>query len=96
MAKVIQLHVWMQNKSESWEDKEVMVKQPSTGKMVPHRGKRLVLEIETESFAAMKIAVAKALKKYKRSIKYYYVVAVVQREDLTIGYRTIVPKVVYD
>jgi len=52
------------------------------------------LEVETESIATMKIAVADVLKKYLRTIKYYYVVAVVQREDSTVGYRTIVPKVV--
>jgi hypothetical protein len=62
--------------------------------MVPHVGKRVVLEVETESIATMKIAVADVLKKYLRTIKYYYVVAVVQREDSTVGYRTIVPKVV--
>jgi hypothetical protein len=94
MAKVIQLHVWMQNKRGTWTESEVMTKQPSTGKMVPHKGKRIVLDVETESISTMKIAIAHVLKKYLRQIKYYYVVAVVQREDNTIGYRTIIPKVV--
>lgn len=94
MAKVIQLHIWMQNKKGTWIEKEVQHKKPSTGEMIPHPGKRLVLDIETQDINTMKIACAEALKKYMKQIKYYYVVAVVQREDETIGYRTIVPKVV--
>ena len=94
MAKVIQLHIWMQNKKGTWVENEVQHKQPSTGKMVPHPGKRIVLDVETDNINAMKIACADAIKKYIKQLKFYYVVAVVQREDSTLGYRTIVPKVV--
>lgn len=94
MAKVVQLHIWMQNKKGTWTEKEVLTKQPSTGQMVPHVGKRVVLDIETDNINTMKIAVSEVLKDYMRTLKYYYVVAVVQRENGEIGYRTIVPKVV--
>jgi hypothetical protein len=92
-TRVIQLHIWMNNKKQTWYDSEVVNVQ--SGK--PQPGKRIVLDIgEDATIPEMKIAVAEVLTKYKRQLfagGYYYVVAVVQRPDGEVGYRTIVPKV---
>lgn len=96
MAKVIQLHVWMQNRRKTWTESEVQVSRFRDNKkvMVPHPGKRIVLDIETDNITQMKLAVAKVVKEYEKQLGYYYVVAVVQRDDGEIGYRTIVRKTV--
>lgn len=99
MPQVIQLHVWMQNKKETWTDPEVLVARtdPRDGrkKMFPHVGKRAVLDVENMTIPAMKSAVAELVDSYlQKGLKYYYVVAVVQRDDGEIGYKTIVPKTV--
>jgi hypothetical protein len=90
LAQVIELHIWMQNKKETWNEPEVIT---SLGNA--QRGKRVVLEIgEGTSINEMKVAVAKELDKYHGKLKYYYVVAVVQRDDGEVGFRTIVPKTI--
>jgi len=85
MAKVIQLHLWMRDKRKRWTEPEVINK---WGK--PQPGKRIVLDIQTESVMAMKLAVAKELQRWMDKIEYYYVVAVVEKNDGTIGYRVVV------
>ena len=90
MARVIELHLWIQNKKETWKEPEVVNR---FGK--EQRGKRIVLEVaEGTGIPEMKVAVAKELDKYVKQLRYYYVVAVVQRDDGEIGYRTIVPKTI--
>jgi hypothetical protein len=90
MAQVIQLHIWIQNKRETWKEKEVVNRFGNE-----QRGRRIVLDIEEkESVSEMKIRVAEELDKYAGKLRYYYVVAVVQRDDGEIGYRTIVPKTI--
>jgi hypothetical protein len=90
MARVIELHLWIQNKKETWNEPEVINRFGTA-----QRGKRIVLEIaEGTGIPEMKIAVAKELDKYVKKLRYYYVVAVVQRDDGDIGYRTIVRKVI--
>jgi hypothetical protein len=90
MAQVIALHIWIQNKKETWREPEVVNKFGNK-----QRGKRIVLEIgENTPVAEMKIAVAEELEKYTGKIRYYYVVAVVQRDDGEVGYRTVVPKTI--
>lgn len=89
MAKIKELHIWMQNRKMNWKEPEVV---NSQGKM--QKGKRVVLEIaDGTPVAEMKVEVAKILKQYKKQLLYYYVVAVVEREDGEFGFRTIVPKV---
>jgi hypothetical protein len=92
-TRVIQLHVWMQNPKQTWQDSEVLNAQSGQ----PQPGKRIVLDIgEGATIPEMKIAVAEVLDKYRKQLVkggYYYVVAVVQRPDGEVGYRTIVPKV---
>jgi hypothetical protein len=88
MAHVIELHIWMQNKKETWHEPEVVNRFGNE-----QRGKRIVLDIEENTpIAEMKIAVARELDKWITQLRYYYVVAVVQRDDGEIGFRTIVPK----
>jgi len=90
MARVIELHLWIQNKKETWKEPEVVNR---FGK--EQRGKRIVMDIgEGTGIPEMKVAVAKELEKYTKQLKYYYVVAVVQRDDGDIGFRTIVPKTI--
>jgi hypothetical protein len=90
VARVIQLHLWIQNKKETWKEPEVINR---FGK--EQRGKRIVLDVdEGTAIATMKTAVAKELDKRIKQLRYYYVVAVVQRDDGEIGYKTIVPKTV--
>lgn len=89
MAQVISLHIWVQNKKERWKEPEVVNR---FGR--EQRGKRIVLDLdEGTSIAEMKIAVAKELDRFAGKLRYYYVVAVLQREDGKIVYRTIVPKI---
>jgi hypothetical protein len=90
--KIIQLHVWMQNKSKSWETPEV----PRGKDGHPSPGKRIVLEPESQNIISIKLQIAKELAKYRRELLNYYVVVVVERSDGTPGYRTIVPKVVFN
>jgi hypothetical protein len=95
MAQVIQLHVWLKDSRERWLEKEVLVMKtdPKDGhkKMLPHVGKRIVLEVEGVSIARMKTMVAETVEKWiGKKLKNYYVVAVVQRDDGSIGYKTIV------
>lgn len=88
MARVIELHIWMQNKKETWREPEVINQFGNE-----QRGKRVVLDVaENTSIAEMKVAVATELDKWIEQLRYYYVVAVVQRDDGTVGYRTIVPQ----
>jgi hypothetical protein len=88
MARVIELHLWIQNKRETWHEPEVVNKFGNQ-----QRGKRIVLEVpEGMSIPEMKILVAETLDKYIGKLKYYYVVAMVRREDGEYGFRTIVPK----
>jgi hypothetical protein len=90
MARVIELHLWIQNKKETWREPEVVNRFG-----VEQRGKRIVLEIaEGTGIPEMKVAVARELDKYVKKLRYYYVVAVVQRDDGEIGFRTIVPKTI--
>lgn len=90
MARVIELHLWIQNKKETWKEPEVVNR---FGK--EQRGKRIVLEVaEGTGVAEMKVAVAKELDKYQKQLRYYYVVAVVQRDDGEVAFRTIVPKTI--
>lgn len=92
--KIIQLHVWIQNKRKTWTEPEVMrfSKRYPEGK--PASGKRIVLEPETQSIPGLKIQIAKELAKWRPQLLYYYVVMVVEKSDGTPGYRTIVPKIV--
>jgi NAD(P)H-flavin reductase len=90
LARIIELHLWVQNKKETWRESEVVNRFG-----VEQRGKRIVLEIaEGTGIPEMKIAVAKELDKYANKLRYYYVVAVVQRDDGEVGFRTIVPKTI--
>lgn len=86
MAKVIQLHLWMRDKRHKWTESEVI----NAKSQKPQPGKRIVLDIMTESITEMKLAVARELQKWLPKLDYYYVVAVVEREDGTIGYRVVV------
>jgi hypothetical protein len=97
MAHVIQLHVWMQNRRESWVDPEVQTikTDPTDGrkKLMPHVGKRVVLDVEGLSVTAMKTLVAQTVDSYiQKKLLYYYVVAVILRDDGEYGYKTIVRK----
>jgi hypothetical protein len=79
----------MQNKRETWTEPEVINRFGNVQK-----GKRIVLDIaEGTSIPEMKVAVARELDKYIKQLKYYYVVAVVQRDDGELGFKTIVRKV---
>lgn len=90
MARVIELHLWIQNKKETWKEPEVVNR---FGR--EQRGKRIVLEVaEGTGIPEMKVAVAKELDKHVKQLRYYYVVAVVQRDDGEVGHRTIVPKTI--
>ena len=89
MARVIQIHLWMMDKRQSWHESEVINRY---GK--PQPGKRIVLDVMNPSIVEMKMAVAKELASWKDKILYYYVVVVVEKDDGTIGYRTIVKKTV--
>jgi hypothetical protein len=92
MAKVIALHVWMQNKRETWTEPEVTNR---FGRV--QRGRRVILDVdEGTTIPEMKIAVAEELKKHIRDLKYYYVVVQVQRDDGDYGFRTIVPMTIID
>lgn len=89
MTTIKELHIWMQNRRMNWKESNV---KNSSGRSQP--GKRIILDIEPGTpVAEMKIAVAEELIKYKKELLYYYVVAVVERDDGEMGYRTIVPKV---
>jgi hypothetical protein len=92
--KIIQIHVWIQNKRETWAEPEVLrfSKQHPEGK--PVRGKRIVLEPESQSITAIKMQIARELMKWKGQLLSYYVVIVVEKRDGAPGYRTIVPKIV--
>jgi len=92
--KILQLHLWIQNKRETWTEPEVLrfSKQCPEGK--PSRGKRIVIEPESQSLAGIKLQIAKELVKYRNQLLYYYVVVVVEKSDGTPGFRTVVPKVV--
>ena len=92
--KIAQLHLWLQNKQGTWTEPEVLrfSKQYPDGK--PARGKRIVLEPETQSIANIKLQIAKEIVKWRKQIESYYVVVVIERSDGTLGYRTIVPKIV--
>jgi hypothetical protein len=88
-TKIIELHIWMMNRRQSWKEPEVVNSQGRGQK-----GKRIVLDIGPDTtIPEMKIAVAEQLIKFKKDLLYYYVVAVVQRDDGEVGFRTIVPKV---
>jgi hypothetical protein len=90
MARVIALHIWIQNKKETWKEKEVVNRFGNA-----QRGRRIVVDIEEGTpVSEMKIAVAKELDKYAGKLRYYYVVAQVQRDDGEYGYKTIVPKTI--
>lgn len=90
MARVIELHLWIQNKKETWRDPEVVNRFGHE-----QRGRRIVIDIaEGTAISEMKIAVAEELEKYAGKLRYYYVVAVVQRDDGEVGFRTIVPKTI--
>jgi hypothetical protein len=88
----------MKDKKGEWREPEVLRKRYENDKqvMVPSVGKRVVLEPESESLTGMKIQIAKELMKWRRKgkLKSYYVVAVAEREDGEIGYRTIIPQTV--
>jgi ribosomal protein S5 len=88
MAKVIQIHIWLKDKKERWREPEVV--NPRSNK--PMKGKRIVLEPESDSLTGMKIQVAREIQKWYRTgeLLSYYVVVVVRREDGEIAYRTIV------
>ena len=92
--KIAQLHLWMKDKNNQWTEPEVLrfSKQYPEGK--PARGKRIVLEPESQNIAEMKLQIAKELVKWRKQIESYYVVVVIERSDGTPGYRTIVPKIV--
>ncbi len=89
MAKVIQLHLWMQNKNHTWTEPEVVNRH---GNEQP--GKRIVIEPSGHSVVQMKLDVARELQRWLNKIQYYYVVAVVQDDNNEIRYKTIVPKTV--
>jgi hypothetical protein len=84
--KVIQLHVWLKDPKNKWYEPEVVNK---NGDPVP--GKRIVIEPSGPSVVQMKLDVAKVILEWRNKIESYYVVAVVERDDGTPGYRTIVP-----
>lgn len=92
--RIVQLHLWIQNAEKSWTEPEVLrfSKQFPEGK--PSRGKRIVLEPESQAIADIKLQIARELVKWRKQIESYYVVVAVERGDGTIGYRTIVPKII--
>jgi hypothetical protein len=94
MMKILQLHLWIQNKRETWTEPEVIRFSKKFPEGKPSKGKRIVIEPESQSLPGLKIQLAKELEKWKAQIKYYYVVVVVEKSDGTPGYRTIIPKVV--
>lgn len=89
MVKVIQIHLWIQNKNHTWTEPEVINRH---GNEQP--GKRIVIEPSGPSIVQMKLDVARELQRWIKKIQYYYVVVVVEKDDGEIGYRTIVPKTV--
>jgi len=93
MAELIEIHIWMQNKRKTWTEPEVI--NPHSGK--PQPGRRVVLDVGPgTSVAELKVSIAKELEKVTKELLYYYVVAVMQKDDGQIGYRTIVRKVDYE
>lgn len=92
--KILQLHLWIQNKQGTWSEPEVVrfSKKYPDGK--PARGKRIVIEPETQSLADIKLQIAREVVKWRNQIESYYVVVAIERSDGTTGYRTIVPKIV--
>lgn len=89
MATVIQLHLWIMDKKKTWTEPEVVNRH---GNESP--GRRIVIEPSGPSVVQMKLNVARELGKWMGKIIYYYVVAVVEKDDGSIAYRTIVPKTV--
>ena len=88
MAKIIQIHLWMHDKADRWREPEVT--NPRSGK--PQKGKRIVMEPETDSLTQMKIQIAREVIKWRKTgqLKNYYVVIAVQKEDGEIAYRTVI------
>jgi hypothetical protein len=95
MAKIIQLHLWMKDKKDQWTEPEVLRKKYVNNvlQMAPAIGKRIVLEPESDSITGMKIQIAKEILKWRRTgkLKSYYVVAVAQKNDGEVAFRTIIP-----
>ena len=91
MAKIIQIHVWMHDKSGRWREPEVVRKTKQGPKIA--KGKRLVLEPESDNPTMWKLQIARALMPYRKSgkLQSYYVVVVAQKDDGEIAYRTAVP-----
>lgn len=92
--KILQLHLWLQNKKETWTEPEVLRFSKKHPEGVAIKGKRVVLEPESQSIASIKLQVAKELLKYRNQLKSYYVVVAVERSDGSAGYRTIVPRII--
>lgn len=92
MAKIIQIHIWLKDKRDRWREPEVL----SGRSQKPMKGKRIVIEPESDSLTVMKIQVAREVMKWRNTgeLRSYYVVVVVQKEDGDIAYRTIVPTTV--
>jgi hypothetical protein len=90
--KVLELHVWIQNKKETWTEPEVLRFSKAYPEGRPSRGKRLVMIPESQVLNSMKLQIAKELAKWRSQLAYYYVVVAVEKSDGTTGYRTIVPK----
>lgn len=89
MAKIIQIHLWLKDKSEHWTEPEVT--RPRTDKPMP--GKRIVIEPHSDSLTEMKIQIAQELMRWRKTgrLKSYYVVVVVEQDNGDIRYRTIIP-----
>jgi hypothetical protein len=92
MAKITQIHLWMHDKTDTWREPEVI--NPRTGK--PQKGKRIVLEPESDSLTGMKIQIAREIRKWTNTgkLKNYYVVIVVEKSDGEFAYRTVIPTTV--
>lgn len=96
MAKIIQLHIWLKDKKERWTEPEVLRQHTIDGKkaMLPAPGKRLVIEPESDSLTQMKIQIARTVIPFRSKIRSYYVVAVVEKSDGEVAFRTIIPMTV--
>ena len=90
--KILQIHLWMQNKKETWTEPEVLRFSKLYPEGKPQRGKRIVIEPDSQSLPAIKLQIAKELIKWRSQLLHYYVVVVVEKSDGSPGFRVIVKK----
>ena len=91
MAEVQELHVYWYDKRDAHRINEAKAEKAPYGQY----RKKIVIYPSGPTAIQMKTDVAKSLKKIKRFIYQYYVVARVKKGDGTNGYRVVVPMVVF-